>query len=463
MSPAAGGGRHRSRGRRLRCDTRGGIGPAAAVRPGLPGRGGRRWNRAIDGIWLRRPPAANGCAREYPGNRHGPRFARPAVERRELKLRGRPSPQRVGQPAPQHLVHQRLFEEPHLRLRRVHVHVHAIGRDLDEQVDLGTAFLDRRDAVGLGNGVRDGAVLDDATVDEYVLGPANRTVIAERRNVTMDRDPRRVLLNLDQIRTIAEQLKEPLRQPRSWRTLEHRPHARRQRPADLRVAERQLRDQPRDLGRLGNVGLEELASRRQVEEQIRDLDAGSLARADVARGRRPSAIDPDLGAALCASRPRAKNEVRDRRDAGKRFPAKPERPDRAEVVWRPDLAGGMPLDRELRVLGVHALAVVFDADQLLAPQLDRDRDAGRGRVERVLDQLLHDRGRALDDLAGGNLVREVQRQTMDAGHGFRVPGAGFRGSVQGSRFGSGFTVQGSRSVLNQRKWKVRSPLSLQAG
>jgi hypothetical protein len=72
-----------------------------------------------------------------------------------------------------------------------------------------------------------------------------------------------------------------------------------------------------------------------------------------------------------------------------------------------------PLESEARVGRRHPGAVVLDADQRLAAQLDRDRDAPGARVEGVLDQLLHDRGRAFDDLARGNLVRNLRRQLAD--------------------------------------------------
>ena len=37
----------------------------------------------------------------------------------------------------------------------------------------------------------------------------------------------------------------------------------------------------------------------------------------------------------------------------------------------------------------------------------------RAGVERVLDQLLDDRGRPLDDLAGGDLIGKVEREAVD--------------------------------------------------
>ena len=76
----------------------------------------------------------------------------------------------------------------------------------------------------------------------------------------------------------------------------------------------------------------------------------------------------------------------------------------------------MPLDGELRVLRPHALAVVLDANQLLAAELDGDRDPGRARIERVLDQLLDHRRRPLDDFSGGNLIGEVEGKAVDTTH-----------------------------------------------
>ena len=60
-----------------------------------------------------------------------------------------------------------------------------------------------------------------------------------------------------------------------------------------------------------------------------------------------------------------------------------------------------------RVVGAHAAPIVLDADEALAAEFDGHRDAARARVDGVLEQFLDDAGRALDDLASGDLVREV--------------------------------------------------------
>ena len=81
----------------------------------------------------------------------------------------------------------------------------------------------------------------------------------------------------------------------------------------------------------------------------------------------------------------------------------------------------MPLDRQPRILGIHAVAVVFDADQLLAAELDRDRDAPRPGVDRVLDQLLDDGRGPLDDFAGGDLIGEIRGKPVDSAQALRFP------------------------------------------
>ena len=57
-----------------------------------------------------------------------------------------------------------------------------------------------------------------------------------------------------------------------------------------------------------------------------------------------------------------------------------------------------------------AAAVVRDADQARAAAFDVDRDRARAGVERVLDELLDDGRRPLDDLAGRDLIDELGRQ-----------------------------------------------------
>jgi len=83
------------------------------------------------------------------------------------------------------------------------------------------------------------------------------------------------------------------------------------------------------------------------------------------------------------------------------------------------------------------VAVVAHANEGGAASLDVDGDARRARVERVLDELFDDARGTLDDLAGGDLVRELVAQLVDA-----------RGRLQAT--GSRLEASGSRNPSRRR-------------
>ena len=66
----------------------------------------------------------------------------------------------------------------------------------------------------------------------------------------------------------------------------------------------------------------------------------------------------------------------------------------------------MALDREREVGGIHAAAVIGDADQPRAAARKHHLDLACAGIERNLDQFLDDRRRALDHLAGGDAIDE---------------------------------------------------------
>src|SRR5262245_54738993 len=113
--------------------------------------------------------------------------------------------------------------------------------------------------------------------------------------------------------------------------------------------------------------------------------------------------------------------MRHRRDAWQRLAAEAEGGDRAEIVRTADLARRVPFDREPRILRRHPFPIVLDANGLLASELDADVETARAGIDRVLDELLDDRGRPFHDLAGRDLVGKVGGQYLDASHAYSQP------------------------------------------
>ncbi len=104
-------------------------------------------------------------------------------------------------------------------------------------------------------------------------------------------------------------------------------------------------------------------------------------------------------------------------DRRQRLAAKAEGRDGQQVVGIADLRGGVALEGQHGVVAHHAATVIGDLDELLAAGFDVHTDAPRARIQRVLQQLLDHRGRALHHLAGGDLVGYIFGENVDAAHG----------------------------------------------
>ena len=165
-----------------------------------------------------------------------------------------------------------------------------------------------------------------------------------------------------------------------------------------------LGDEPRHLCRLGAVRLQELPPRRHVVKEIGHLQDRALGRPHLTGRDDGTAGDADLRATGRALRPSPQQEMRHRGNTWQRLAPEPERRDRRQVLEPADLAGSVPLECEHGLVRGHAFTVVFDPDEPLAAELDCDGDPCRPGIERVLHQLLDDRRRPLDHLAGRDLV-----------------------------------------------------------
>ncbi len=202
-----------------------------------------------------------------------------------------------------------------------------------------TALLDGRDAVGLLDGVRDRAVAHHAPVDEHVLGTSNRPLLAERRHDTPHGDAGRVFDHRHQVRPVAVDLIEAFLKRAGRRRLDHPTRAVAKQEPDVPVAERQLGDEPRDLGRLGGVGLQELPPAGRLKNRSATSTSVPSGRADLARPT--PAAPPSMRISVpeqVAARARSQTETRHRGNRRQRLTAESQRPDGRQIVGGPDLA-----------------------------------------------------------------------------------------------------------------------------
>lgn len=79
--------------------------------------------------------------------------------------------------------------------------------------------------------------------------------------------------------------------------------------------------------------------------------------------------------------------------------------DVQQIVPR-QLRRRVPVQRGLHLFRSHPAAVIRHADHAFSPVANIDRNPVRPGVDRVFHQLLHGRGRSLDDLARRDLVNQ---------------------------------------------------------
>ena len=204
----------------------------------------------------------------------------------------------------------------------------------------------------------------------------------------------------------------------AWRQFPHLALVAGEHEAHRRVGQRGQRHEMLDVAALRPRRAEELAPSRQVIKQRAHLDGrarrvpGRLHRADLAGVN----IDARPLAGLVSVGQRGQRHAADAGNAGDRLPAKAHRADRGQVLRLLNLAGGVPLKAEQRVVSVHPDPVVGHADEAASAGLNLDGDALGPGVERVLDQFLYHAGWALHHFAGGDLVGNNFWKQVDGTH-----------------------------------------------
>jgi hypothetical protein len=314
-------------------------------------------------------------------------------------------------------VDELLVDEAHLSLRGMDVDVDLVGRELEEQVDERRPGSRGDLAVGFHHRVVQDTVFHRPSVDEEVEPARGASGFRRRGQPGLDRKASDLLLEndgaldpalLELIKTLAPRSHRGSLEHRALSVLEPEPH--------VGIGGGEARDRCGDVGGLGHVGAKKLAPRGNVEEQPFHLHDRPRRNADGRFANEVAPLERDFVADVGFVLPGLEDEARHRCDGGKGLAAKTERGDVREVAGVEELARRMPREREPRVLGRHADAVVGDADAVLPAPLDRDRDRPGSGIERVLDELLYDRSRPLHHFTRGDLVREGVGHQANASH-----------------------------------------------
>ncbi len=182
------------------------------------------------------------------------------------------------------------------------------------------------------------------------------------------------------------------------------------RKAYARAGERMAAHGLDAMGQLGGIGLQKLAPRRRAEEQLLDLHR----RAGVAGGgaQLATAGIEQVGALLLGGA-REHAHLRDRGNGCQGLAPEPHGRHRFEVMQVADLAGRVAAQRNGQLFARNAAAIVFDGDQPHTTGEQAHGDAGGTCIERIVDQLAHDGGGALDHLAGRDLADQLIGQILD--------------------------------------------------
>ena len=155
---------------------------------------------------------------------------------------------------------------------------------------------------------------------------------------------------------------------------------------------------------LGIVGLEKLAARGDIEEEVLHHEVGAFGTCTRLLPCHLTTGDGQMRADVFALLPRLQFHLRYGSDRRQSFATEPHGMEVEEVVGLADLRRGMSLKGQSCVGLGHALTVVNDLNGR-APGIDySDVDVLGAGVDSILYEFLDDRGGALDNLTGRDLV-----------------------------------------------------------
>ncbi len=221
----------------------------------------------------------------------------------------------------------------------------------------------------------------------------------------MDATERRLHLHGQEIlvETVAKDVDDALAQPAGTQVEQFRVVAV-QTEDDVGIDQHDALEGRQDIVKFSIVGLEKLATGRHVEEEVLHHEVGTFGTGTRFLSRHLATGDGQMRADVLALLPRLEFHLRNGSDRRQSLAPESHSVEIEEVVGLADLRRGMALKSQARVGLGHAFAVVDDLNGSTSGIDYGDIDVLGTGVDSVFDEFLDDRGGALDDLAGRNLV-----------------------------------------------------------
>ena len=181
-----------------------------------------------------------------------------------------------------------------------------------------------------------------------------------------------------------------------------------QRKSDFGMGQRGVLDHTQYVTSFGEILFEEFHARRCVVKQVTHHNSRALRAACLLICLDFTGLQMQVQPGDRPGLPGEQVDAGHRRDRSKRFAAEAQCADCGKVLLGAQLAGRVAAEGDGRVLRRHAAAVVRNAQISDAAVFDFHGNTGRAGIDRVLDQLFCDRGRALHHLARCDQVGKMR-------------------------------------------------------
>ena len=192
----------------------------------------------------------------------------------------------------------------------------------------------------------------------------------------------------------------------------------------VRVGQGQVLHQAAGRRRLGAVLFHEFQPGGGVVEKVPDQDGGALRGSGLLHRAGNAPLQAQRRAGGVLPPPGLNLHPADGGDGRQGLPPEAQGADFSQVLGPPQLGGGVAQKGRGQLRGGDAAAVVRHPDKAHAAPAELHHHGGAMGVQGVFHQLLYHAGGALHHLPGGNEVRHVRGQLLNAGHGASsFPGA----------------------------------------